>query len=401
MDNKLVIKQIKIKEEFENLLNLRRNKITKFKENDIFKISEMCFLEQFNYCIELLISKILNEINEDVLFQIINNSGTQLEKNIILLSHALGIINSDDYKNLKYAKNIRNNLNLTHPLNSLNDDIKKEIEIIELIINKIEQVKIKTNNRNFNEDEIRCVIKFVELYHESNYELTRFSKSSEFRKIIDIANQKDGINLITFILGWMLINPSGRQNEDEQNLHIVINELNFNEIKKEYFFNYLNNSSPFLSLIIMSIFIITNHKLVNEYENDFFKFLNSIFLDWKLKEGMYYDYKRTMKIFRDTKIIEELINKYWLKKDIEQIYLTYFWLLVDGSSHDTISYGIFEYEKIILEHQAALAILVNGLKNRPDLIEKRLKFAEKLNKKTIEFEEKIKGYFKNIGLINE
>lgn len=201
MDNKLLIKQIKIKEEFENLLNLRRNKITKFKENDIFKISEMCFLEQFNYCIELLISKILNEINEDVLFQIINNSGTQLEKNIILLSHALGIINSDDYKNLKYAKNIRNNLNLTHPLNSLNDDIKKEIEIIELIINKIEQVKIKTNNRNFNEDEIRCVIKFVELYHESNYELTRFSKSSEFRKIIDIANEKDGINLITFILG--------------------------------------------------------------------------------------------------------------------------------------------------------------------------------------------------------
>lgn len=77
----------------------------------------------------------------------------------------------------------------------------------------------------------------------------------------------------------MLINPSGRQNEDEQNLHIVINELNFNEIKKGYFFNYLNNSSPFLSLIIMSIFIIANHKLVNEYENDFFKFLNSIFLD--------------------------------------------------------------------------------------------------------------------------
>lgn len=395
-------KTIKSKEELEKMLNLRRNKINEFKENHILSTSEMLFLEEFNYCIELLISKILccTQINHDVLFQIINNSGKNLENNIILLSYALGIINSNNCNNLKSAKNIRNNLNLVHPLNSSNSNIEKEIKNIELIINQIEQIKIKTNNKNFNEDEISYVIKFVELY--SNYELTKnfeLTKNTEFKRIIDFANKKDGINLITFILEWMLINPSG--SKDEKNLCIIINKLNFEKTKMDIFFKYLNDSDPFLSLIIMSIFITENQKLINEYESDFFKHLNSIFLAWKVKEGMYYEYKRTIKIFRDTKIIEELINKYWLKKDIEQIYLTYFWLLVDGSSYYTISYGIFKYEKIIFEHQAACGILINELKNRPDLIQKRIEFDKKLIEIGMWLDTEIKDVFKNIGLINE
>lgn len=359
------------------------NSINEFQQIQANTLKQAIFLKSFNHLIELLTSKLFEctNIRTEILIQLLCNSTNKLENCIIILSYGMKIITHDEFVWINKLKKIRNDNSITHPFNLLEMELNDQIQNLIRKIEQVSEFESKTDEKDFDQETIDHIIKFIEI--DSKNELNK--NNNDVKKIIKKLNSQSEKIFLVFILEWILNSSSDKK---EEKLKFWLKDISNNDENLNKLLDFMDSVTPIKALLICSLIISMDKFNFHNQLDLFVEKMDSYLWSW-VNKTIFYDYSET-RFLLESMIPKKLLENLWLKKNREKIWKFYKWLLVEDSQHKTITWSIYKYENLIFENESACSFIVPKLKERLDLVKKRLDFDCKIRE--------IKAYFKKNGI---